>query len=53
MPKWGRDRIRRFYDDASTRKRMAAHDYEAYLVVSFMDILVCPLTSSVGHHAGD
>ncbi|KAI0741837.1 hypothetical protein C8Q80DRAFT_1110314 [Daedaleopsis nitida] len=33
MPKWGRDRIRRFYDDASTRKRMAAHDYKAYLQV--------------------
>ncbi|KAI0738103.1 hypothetical protein C8Q80DRAFT_1222726 [Daedaleopsis nitida] len=33
MPKWGRDRIRRFYEDASTRKRMAAHDYEAYLIV--------------------
>ncbi|KAI0730517.1 hypothetical protein C8Q76DRAFT_613877 [Earliella scabrosa] len=33
MPTWGRDHIRRFYQDASTRKRMAAHDYEAYLTV--------------------
>ncbi|KAI0739819.1 hypothetical protein C8Q80DRAFT_1274845 [Daedaleopsis nitida] len=33
MPEWGRDRIRRFYDGVSTRKRMAAHDYEAYLIV--------------------
>lgn len=39
MPKWGRDRIRRFYDDASTRKRMAAHDYEAYLQVCAVTVL--------------
>ncbi|KAI0757776.1 hypothetical protein C8Q80DRAFT_1216250 [Daedaleopsis nitida] len=33
MPTWGRDKIRRFYEDAATRKQMAAHDYEAYLIV--------------------
>ncbi|KAI0739141.1 hypothetical protein C8Q80DRAFT_232993 [Daedaleopsis nitida] len=34
MPTWGRDKIRRFYEDAATRKQMAARDYEAYLVVT-------------------
>ncbi|RPD56273.1 hypothetical protein L227DRAFT_508714 [Lentinus tigrinus ALCF2SS1-6] len=33
MPTWGRDKIRRFWHDASTRKKLAARDYEAYLIV--------------------
>ena len=39
MPTWGRDHIRRFHQDASTRKRMAAHDYEAYLTVRPQSVL--------------
>ncbi|KAI1786640.1 hypothetical protein LXA43DRAFT_855526, partial [Ganoderma leucocontextum] len=34
MPTFGRDRIRRFWHDVSSRKRLAARDYEAFLIVS-------------------
>ena len=34
MPTFGRDRIRRFWDDVSSRKKLAARDYEAFLMVS-------------------
>ncbi len=34
MPRWGRDKVRRFWQDASTHKKLAARDYEAYLIVS-------------------
>ena len=34
MPTFGRDRIRRFSHNVATRKRLAARDYEAYLMVS-------------------
>ncbi|KAI0704524.1 hypothetical protein C8T65DRAFT_578127 [Cerioporus squamosus] len=33
MPTWGRDKVRRFWQDASARKKLAARDYEAYLIV--------------------
>ncbi|TBU29740.1 hypothetical protein BD311DRAFT_619186, partial [Dichomitus squalens] len=33
MPTFGRDRIRRFWHDVSARKRLAARDYEAFLIV--------------------
>ncbi|KAI1786453.1 hypothetical protein LXA43DRAFT_897977 [Ganoderma leucocontextum] len=32
MPTFGRDRIRRFWHDVSSRKRLAARDYEAFLI---------------------
>ncbi|TBU39749.1 hypothetical protein BD309DRAFT_1083226 [Dichomitus squalens] len=32
MPTFGRDRIRRFWHDVSSRKRLAARDYEAFLL---------------------
>ena len=34
MPPFGRDRIRRFWHDVASKKKLAARDYEAYLVVS-------------------
>ena len=34
MPTFGRDRIRRFWHDVATRKKLAARDYEAFLIVS-------------------
>ncbi len=34
MPRWGRDKVRRFWQDASAHKKLAARDYEAYLIVS-------------------
>ena len=36
MPTFGRDRIRRFWDDVSSRKKLAARDYEAFLMVSVL-----------------
>ncbi|PIL35075.1 hypothetical protein GSI_02863 [Ganoderma sinense ZZ0214-1] len=32
MPTFGRDRIRRFWHDVASRKRLAARDYEAFLI---------------------
>ncbi|KAI0755358.1 hypothetical protein C8Q80DRAFT_1060327, partial [Daedaleopsis nitida] len=32
MPTFGRDRIRRFWNDVSAQKRLAARDYEAFLM---------------------
>ncbi|TFK84679.1 hypothetical protein K466DRAFT_496126 [Polyporus arcularius HHB13444] len=32
MPTFGRDRIRRFWNDVSARKKLAARDYEAFLM---------------------
>ncbi|EJF59272.1 hypothetical protein DICSQDRAFT_65466 [Dichomitus squalens LYAD-421 SS1] len=32
MPTFGRDRIRRFSHDVASRKRLAARDYEAFLI---------------------
>ena len=33
MPTFGRDRIHRFWHNVATRKRLAARDYEAFLMV--------------------
>ncbi|KAI0738551.1 hypothetical protein C8Q80DRAFT_1124699 [Daedaleopsis nitida] len=33
MPTFGRDRIRRFWNDVSSRKKLAARDYEAFLQI--------------------
>ncbi|TBU36714.1 hypothetical protein BD309DRAFT_877837 [Dichomitus squalens] len=34
MPTFGRDQIRRFWHDVSSRKRLAARDYEAFLIAT-------------------
>ncbi len=34
MPRWGRDKVRRFWQDTSMHKKLAARDYKAYLIVS-------------------
>ena len=39
MPTFGRDRIRRFWSDVSSRKQLAARDYEAFLMVRLAAIL--------------
>ena len=55
MPPFGRGRIRRFWHDVASKKKLAARDYEAYLVVSFLvcflmnasSALRCELTTSM------
>ena len=34
MPTFGRDRIRRFAHDVAGKKKLAARDFEAYLMVN-------------------
>ena len=41
MPTFGRDRIRRFWDDVSSRKKLAARDYEAFLIVRTTPVDIC------------
>ena len=45
MPTFGRDRIRRFWHDVATRKKLAARDYEAFLIVSEHVLSACIGTS--------
>ncbi|PIL24586.1 hypothetical protein GSI_12470 [Ganoderma sinense ZZ0214-1] len=50
MPTFGRDRIRRFWHDVALRKRLAARDYEAFLITmmpAFEGLLDLPDDSTV------
>ena len=50
MPPWGRDKVRRFWHDVSTRKKLAARDYEAYLIVCVLHSIICGCTYNLIHH---
>ena len=36
MPTFGREKIRKFWNDVSSRKKLAARDYEDFLIVSLL-----------------